>query len=207
MEIQLQELIDKIKHDGVATAESSAAKIISEAEEKAKAIVAQAEAKADSIIKNGKSETERMEKASIDAIRQASRNILISFRDGINAQLNALINSETAKAYNADCLKKLIPETIKSWTAKDEVNDLSILVSEKDLKELESNFKTSLKSEIAKGLEIKSDSSLSNGFKIGVKDGSSYYDFSAESVAALFSAYLNPKTAQIMKEAITQIKD
>ena len=36
---------------------------------------------------------------------------------------------------------------------------------------------------------------------IGVKDGAAFYDFSAEAVAELFSTYLNPRVAAIMKEA------
>ena len=130
MDIQLQELIDKIKKDGVASAESKAQEIIAEAEKKAQAIISSAEEKADSIIKSGKLETERMEKASVDAIRQAGRNLLISFRDGINAQLNALISKETEKVYNSDILKNLIPEVVKNWASKDDVNSLTVLLTE-----------------------------------------------------------------------------
>jgi V/A-type H+-transporting ATPase subunit E len=201
MDIQLQELIDKIKKDGVASAEAKAQEIIAEAEKKAASIISSAEEKADSIIKSGKAETERMEKASIDAIRQAGRNLLISFRDGVNAQLSALIATETSKVYNADMLKTLIPETVKVWASKDDVNSLSVLLSEKDLKELEKDLGAALKEQINSGLEIKLDNSLTKGFRIGTKDGSAFYDFSAESVADLFSAYLNPKTSAIMKEA------
>lgn len=204
MDIQLQELIDKIKKDGVASAESKAQEIIAEAEKKAQAIISSAEEKADSIIKSGKLETERMEKASVDAIRQAGRNLLISFRDGINAQLNALISKETEKVYNSDILKNLIPEVVKNWASKDDVNSLTVLLSEKDLNALEKNLGTALKDQLNSGLEIKVDKNLSTGFRIGTKDGSAYYDFSAESVADLFASYLNPKNAAIMKEAVKE---
>ena len=56
-------------------------------------------------------------------------------------------------------------------------------------------------------LVIKSDASLSAGFRIGSKNGSAFYDFSAEEVAALFSAYLNPKTTEIMKKAAAGISE
>ena len=110
MDVQLQELIDKIKKDGVASAETAAAEIIAEAEKKAAALVEEAHAKAADIIKTAKAETERLEKASIDAVSQAGRNLLISFRDGINAQLAAFIKTETEKAYSAELLKSLVPE-------------------------------------------------------------------------------------------------
>ena len=205
MDIQLQELIDKIKKDGIANAETEKNRIISDAERKAATIVKEAEAKADAMIKAAKAETERMEKASEDAITQAGRNLIISFRDGINKELQALINAETEKAMDKDLLKKLVPEVVKAWAADPEAEGLSVLLSEDDLKALESGFKTSLKTQLSKGLEIKSDSSLSYGFRIGSKNGEAFYDFSAEEVANLFSAYLNPKTTELMKNAASSI--
>ncbi|MBO5236000.1 MAG: V-type ATP synthase subunit E [Spirochaetaceae bacterium] len=205
MDVQLQELIDKIKKDGVASAEASAASIISEAEKKAASIISEAETKAAEIVKQGKTETARMEKASIDAIRQAGRNLILSFRDSISAELNAIISTKTASVYSADMLKTLIPETVKAWAKNTETEDISVLLPAKDVETLESSFKSALKAELAKGLELKADKTLDAGFRIGSKDGSAYYDFSAEAVADLFSAYLNPKTVAIMKEAAQQI--
>ena len=87
MDVQLQELIDKIKKDGVGAAEASAQAIIEDAEKRAEAIIAEAENKALESEKKAKAESERFEKSSIDAISQAARNVLISFRDSILAQV------------------------------------------------------------------------------------------------------------------------
>ncbi len=201
MDVQLQELIDKIKKDGVATAEAEAAKTIAEAEKKAESIVADAQAKASEIIKNAKAETERMQKASDEAIVQAGRNMLLSFKDSLVAELDGLIQAETAKAETKDVLAKLIPETVKAWAKNSEASELSVLLGEKDLKALESSLTAELKSEISKGLEIKLDKTLTAGFRIGVKNGAAFYDYSAESLAEMFASYLNPKVAALMKEA------
>ena len=205
MDVQLHELIEKIKKDGIASAESNAKKIIEDAQKKAESIISDAEAKADSIIKAAKDETARLEKASEDAIAQSGRNLIIAFRDGINKELQALINEETEKVYDKDLLKKLIPDTVKAWSSNLETDELTVLLPAKDLKALESNFKTSLKAKISKGLEIKGDSSLSSGFRIGAKNGSAFYDFSAEEVASLFGAYLNPKVTALMKKAAESV--
>lgn len=201
MDVQLQELIDKIKKDGVAVAENEAGKIIADAEEKAKAIIADAQNKAAEIIKSTKSETERMEKSSEEAIIQAGRNMLLSFKDSLIKQLDTIINAETEKAMSKDVLAKLIPETVKAWVKNSDASELSVLLSEKDLKDLNSGLTSELKAEIAKGLEIKPDKTMTAGFKIGVNNGAAYYDYSAESLAQMFSAYLNPKVAGLMKEA------
>ena len=157
MDVQLQELIDKIKQDGVATAESEAAKIIATAEKKAESIISSANEKAEEIKKTAKAEAEKMEKAGEEAIIQAGRNMLLSFRDSLVGELNVLIQAETAKAESKDVLSKLIPETVKAWAKNTDASELSVLLSEKDLKELESTFTSELKAEISKGLEIKPD--------------------------------------------------
>ena len=201
MDVQLQELIDKIKKDGVTAAEKEAAKIIADANKKSEAIIKDAEAKAEQIKKDAKAETTRMQKASDEAIVQAGRNMLLSFQDSLVQELDGLIKAETAKALSKDTLAKLVPETVKAWAKNSDASELSVLLSEKDLKALEGSLTTALKAEIKKGLEIKPDKTLAAGFRIGVKNGAAFYDYSAESLAEMFAAYLNPKVAGLMKIA------
>ena len=201
MDVQLQELIDKIKKDGVAAAEKDAAKIIADSEKKAEAIIEEAQSKAAEIIKSAQSETIKMEKASEEAIIQAGRNMLLSFKDALIAEFDGLIQEGTEKALSKDVLTKLVPETVKAWAKNSDASELSVLLSEKDLKALEKSLTTSLKAEIKKGLEVKPDNTLTVGFRIGVKNGAAFYDYSAESIAEMFAAYLNPKVAALMKVA------
>jgi V/A-type H+-transporting ATPase subunit E len=201
MDVQLQELIDKIKKDGVAAAEKESAKTIAESEKKAEKIIADAQEKAAESIKNAKIEAEKTEKASDEAIKQAARNMLLSFKDSLVAELDGLIQAETGKALSKDVLGKLIPETVKAWAKNTDASELSVLLSEKDLKALETSFKTQLKAEIKKGLEIKPDKTLTAGFRIGVKNGAAFYDYSADALAQMFAAYLNPKVAALLQVA------
>ena len=201
MDVQLQELIDKIKKDGVTAAEKEAAKIIEDANKKAEAIINDAEKQAEQIAKDAKAETQRMQKASDEAIIQAGRNMLLSFKDSLVEELDGLIQAETAKSLSKDTLAKLVPETVKAWAKNSDASELSVLLSEKDLKALEGSLTSALKSEIKKGLEIKPDKTLTAGFRIGVKNGAAFYDYSAESLAEMFAAYLNPKVAGLMKIA------
>lgn len=201
MDTQVQELIDKIKKDGVASAESQKASIIKEAQEKADAIVKEAQSKADEMVKSAKAEIEKFEKASNDALTQACRNMLLSFQNGLTSELDAFVKSECATVYSKDLLKDLVTTVIKEWTKKTDASELSVLLSEKDCNECESAFKSALKNELAKGLTIKVDKTLDSGFRVGVNNGAAYYDYSAESVATLFAEYLNPKMAAIMQGA------
>jgi len=201
MDVQLQELIEKIKRDGVAAADKESAKKIADSEKKAEKIIADAQEKAAEIIKNAKLETARMEKASEEAITQAARNMLISFKDALVSEFEGIVLEETQSKMSKDVLAKLVPETVKEWSKNTDVSELSVLLSEKDLKDLEATFKKTFKAQIAKGMEVKADKTLSAGFRIGVNKGAAFYDYSAETLAEMFSAYLNPKVAGLMKDA------
>lgn len=201
MDTQVEELIDRIKRDGVAAAEDSASKTISEAQKEAEKIISNAKAEADKIIRQAKDETERLQKSGEDAIRQAGRNLLIAFRDSIQKELSTLVNGEVSSVYSKDMLVKLVPEVIKEWVKNTSAEDVSVLLNEKDLKQVEDGLKAALKAEISKGLTLGVDNSVAAGFRIGVKDGAAFYDYSADSVAELFSSYLNPRIAKLMKEA------
>jgi len=201
MDVQLQELIDKIKKDGVAAAEKESAKTIAESEKKAEKIIADAQEKAAEIIKNAKIEAEKTEKASDEAIKQAARNMLLSFKDSLIKEFEGIILEDTSKAMSKDVLAKVIPETVKEWAKNTDASGLSVLLSEADLKALEAGLKNELKAQISKGMEVKADKSLSSGFRIGVNNGAAFYDYSAESLAEMFSTYLNPKVAALMNDA------
>ncbi|CEM60729.1 V-type ATP synthase subunit E [Treponema phagedenis] len=205
MEIQLQELVDKIKQAGVAPAEEQAAKLISDAEDKARSIIDDAHAEAKQIIQTAKTEAERFDQAAVASIFQAGRNTLLSFRDNLLAQLDAFIKTETLKAYDRDVLRNLIPEAVLAWIKNTGNDDLSIILSPEDADALKNVLLTGLKEKLSSGIEIKADDQVEGGFRIATKDGAAYYDFSAEAVANLFSSYINPRTAEILKTAAKEL--
>jgi len=200
MDIQVQELINKIKKDGIESASEEAVRIKHEAEAEAKQIIEAAKKTAAEITAKGKQDAERFEKAGVAALEQASRNLVLAFKGEIQALLDTLVAGQLAKSYNDDVLKSVIPELIKAWTTKRD-SSLAVLLPEASLNKLRTYFKTKLSAELKKGLELKSDRHLTNGFRIANRDGSAYYDFSAESVAEMLSAYLNPRLAEILKSS------
>jgi len=201
MEIQLQELIDKIKKDGIEAASEEAAKLKREAEAEAARIVAAAQKEAAGIVNRGKIEAERFEKAGNAALEQASRNLILAFKAQIQELLDKLTAEAVSSAYSIDVLKGILPELITNWAAKG-TDSLSVLLSESDLKKLDDNFRAKLVSTLKGGVELRSEKSIDSGFRIVEKDGSAFYDFSSEAVAGLLSAYLNPRLAETLKGAV-----
>jgi V/A-type H+-transporting ATPase subunit E len=198
MDIQLQELIDKIKKDGIESASEEALRLKTQAEEEAKRILDAARREAEDIVAKGKADAERSEKAGVTALKQASRNLFLAFKKEIEALLDRIVAREIDAAYTGEVIKGVLPEILKNWAARGS-DALDIILSEKDRKSLEDFFNTKLAGELKKGVELKTGRNLNAGFRIAEKDGSAYYDFSAESVAELLAAYLNPRLAEILK--------
>ena len=201
MEVQLQELIEQIKNDGVSAAEVEAKVIVDAAKADAEKLIADAQAQADKILASAKSEVERMTKSGEDAIRQAGRNLLISFRESVTRELKAVIGENVSAVYSSESLVQLISTVVESWSNKPDAEEISVVLNSEDLKKLEEALLSALKEKMLKGVTLKANDNLDGGFRIAVNNGSAYYDYSAESVVDMLSNYLSPKVTELLKEA------
>ena len=201
MEIQLQELIDQIKKDGVNAAETEAASILDAARAEAEKIIADAKAEAEKLILNAKVENDRMVKSSEDAIRQAGRNLLITFRESVARELKVIVGDTVTNAYSSDAFEALVVKAVENWTRKSDVEDLSLIVNEEDLKAVEEAALAALNERIMRGVTLKANDNFDGGFRIAVNNGSAYYDYSTEAVVDMLSNYLSQKVTALLKEA------
>jgi V/A-type H+-transporting ATPase subunit E len=201
MDIQLQELIDKIKREGIESAQADAAKLKAEAEAEAGRIIEDAKKRAAGIVAQGEADRVRSEKAGVAAVEQASRNLVLAFKAEIQGLLDKIVGEAVSSAYSVDVVKGILPDLVKNWAAKN-TDSLAVVLSGDDLSKLDDGFRSQLASKLKGGVDFKVGKSLDGGFHIAEKDGSAFYDFSAEAVAALLSAYLNPKLAESVKDAV-----
>ena len=201
MEIQLQELIDQIKKDGVEEAQTQAEAIVNAAKHEAEKIIADARAQADKMISDAKIENERTVKSGEDAIRQAGRNLLISFRESVARELKILVGENVSAVFSSDDFAKLIVDAVSQWAAKNDAEDVSVILNSADLERLESTVLAGLKERMLSGVTLKANDNFDGGFRIASKDGSAYYDYSDEAVVNMLSNYLSPKVTALLKEA------
>lgn len=201
MEIQLRELIDQIKKDGVETAEVEAKAIVDSAKTEAEKIIADARLQADRLLADAKAETERMTKSSEDAIRQAGRNLLISFRESVAKELNAIVGKEVSGVYSSDKIAGIIINVVECWAKKPDTDALEVILSSDDLKLLENALLAGFKERMLKGVTLKAGDNFNGGFRIALNNDGAYYDYSAEAVVDMLSGYLTPKVTELLKEA------
>ena len=201
MEIQLQDLLDQIKKDGVASAQAEAASILADAKAEAEKIVADAKQQADKLIASAKAENQRMVASSEDAIRQAGRNLLISFRESVSRELTAITGEAVTAVYSSEALAQLVIQAVESWAKDPNTDDIAVILTSSDLQKLEQTILAGLKEKMLQGVTLKANDNFDGGFRIAVNNGSAYYDYSAEAVVDMLSNYLSPKVTQLLKEA------
>jgi V/A-type H+-transporting ATPase subunit E len=197
MDVQLKELIETIKKEGVENAEEQSAQIIKSAEEKAQKIIKEAEDKAEAIVKSAREESAKTEMTGKASLKQAGRDLILDVQDRLKAIFSALIERETAGHFDGDTLRNTIEAVVNGW-AKDEESDITVLLPPESLKSLEESFFAKLSAELGSGVEVKPFPNIKAGFRVSEKDGSAYYDFSADSVAEVLAKYLNDRLGAVL---------
>jgi len=202
MDVQLKELIERIKSEGIENAEQQARSIIEEAEKRGEKIIADAEKEADSIRGKAEADARKMEYTGRESLKQAGRDLLITLQQRLQVLFSGVIYGETAEQLKGDQLQKVITQLVDHWN--EDIQNLELLIAEEELKKLDKGLRDKLSAQLSKGMEIKPLQGVEAGFKVSYKDGSAYYNFSAEGVAEIISEFLNPKLADVLKEAVKE---
>lgn len=192
---QIQDLVASIRKDGVEVAQKEAAQIIADAKAQAKEIVSKAQKDANRMVEDAQKEIDTRDQSARSSLQQASRDVQLSLKKSIQEALDHLLVEKIEKTYAGKDLAQLIINVVQ---ALGDSKEKEIQLSEKDFKVLAQSLKSDLSEQIKQGLEIKAVNSVSTGFRISEKDGSAFYDFSAEETAQLLKPFLSPAIAEIV---------
>ena len=200
MDVQLKELLDSIKSEGIKTAEAESAKIISNAEAKAAEIIAAAKKDAEAIKSEAKSEVEKLEASGKAALEQAGRDLVLSIKGTITTLFDQIIKAEVSSAMSDKVLEDGILAILSSW--KGDVEDISVLLDTDTAGKIAKALEGKLAAELKKGVEIKPFPGIDKGFRVTEKDGSGYYDFSASGLGEMIARFLNPRLEAIVRDVL-----
>jgi V/A-type H+/Na+-transporting ATPase subunit E len=200
MEQQLQDLIHKIKTEGVEQADNEAQDIIENAKRDAKDLIKNAKNEAESIVNNAKSETIRIKESGEKSLSQAARDLLIGLRSKITELLDQLVRAEINESLTSSTLVVILEKIAQNWDY-DKHQNLEILLNKNDLEILEKSFLKKLQKIFRKGFLLKPSDSVDKGFFVGEKGKNTFYDFTDQGLAEVLSQYLNPYLSEILKES------
>lgn len=195
MEMELNNLIEKIKKDGVQEAQAKADEIVQKAEAEAEKILKSAKGERDEIIRQAQENSKQFFLASEKALKQSSRDVLLVLRERVTEFFDRIIKQEVEKQLSFEVLKTIIIKAVENFKKEGEL-DIEILVNEADKKKLEKTLFRELVKEAKEKITIQGSKKISNGFRIGKKGEESYIDFTDEALAEAFKRYLNPKLVE-----------
>ncbi|MBN2510278.1 MAG: V-type ATP synthase subunit E [Spirochaetales bacterium] len=200
MDVQLKELLDTIKDEGIKTAEAESSRIIAEAEKKAQELLSAAKTEAEAIKAQAKVDADKMEASGKAALEQAGRDLVLSMKRAITALFDQLIKREVAGAMNDKVMEEGIVALLSAW--KPAADDISVLIDKNSADKIAKTLESRLAAELKKGVEIRPFSAIDKGFRISEKDGSGYYDFSASGLGDMLARFLNPRLEEIVRDAL-----
>lgn len=199
MDVQLNELIEKIKTEGVSSAKEEAAAILAEAQQKRADIIKEAESEAEKIRAKAKDDAQRMEQSGKAALQQASRDLILQVRRSIEAIGEKILQTKISDALNGETLSAVIKSAVEKWDGGE--GQLTVLVSDADAERLGKGLEAELSKLFKAGVELKPFSGITAGFRIGSKESGSYFDFSAREIADMLAQLVNPQVAALVEEA------
>ena len=198
MDVQLKELLEKINKDGVQTAEQKASEIVSAAEKKAASIIEAAKKDAEKIVSDANTDAARAEAGGKAALSQAGRDLVLKTKAELEALFNGIIKTDVEAAMAGKVLEEAVMTVVKGWADKGEY---VVELSAADYEKLGKGLSAKLAAELKNGTEIKPFAGVDSGFRLTDKDGGSYFNFTAEAVAANLAELLNPTLAEILGES------
>jgi len=205
MELQVQELLERIKSEGVDTARAEAGSIIASAEEKARAIVSEAEKSVAELESSAKIRIEAMEKASRLALIQASRDTILALREKVQLFMREAIVATSSEVLDEAFIGKILPEILIAM-AKETKGDITVLLPYEVLMALDSALANRLSKELGRGVQFKPFNSVDAGFRISIENSAAHYDFSAESVAEILASRVNARLGECVKATLDKDK-
>jgi len=184
----LQGLLEKINRDGVEKAEAAAKEILAAAEARAAAMVAEAEAEAARRIKTAEAESEAFKVRAEATVKQAARDVVLSVKDALVAQLESLLVKSVDRALSDEAVvSELVAVAVRELAESGEVSAPAKLAA-------------SLKAKLAAngGFTVVTDDTLGSGFAVRVDNGRVEHAFTVEAVAGELAKRLRPELAKLL---------
>jgi V/A-type H+/Na+-transporting ATPase subunit E len=198
MDIKLDNLIEKIKKDGIEEAEIMRQDALDKAKQEAGGIIDCAKKEAEDIIRKAKDDADKLKRNTENSLKQAARDLVLSLRQEIEVLLSSLLKKQIDKELDAKCVGELIVAVVNKWSPKENVS-LEVLVSAKEQKKISDFVLAALKAQAKDKIEIKAAKSIDKGFMIGIKGDNISYDFTDESILESLKAFLNSTVRDLLE--------
>ncbi len=197
MEANLENLIDKIKADGIQEAEKEAEEKIERAEKRAQEIIGEAEQEAEEIVKKAEREVEQLRESGEEALKQAQRDTILVTKERITDLLDKIFKAEISETLTPEFTQELILKVVE---ALGEGENYEISVSEEDRDKLVEMLFGEAQAEVDdERIDLLPEREVSQGIRVSVKGEDVYYDLTDEGLANYLNEFLNPAIQKVLE--------
>ncbi len=205
MSQQVQELINKIKSEGIDSAKQKASEIEKQAQQKAQDIIEKAQQEAEQIIQKAENESQLKKEKTENALKQSSRDMILTLKKEIKKILDNIIQEDVKEVLSRDRMAQIIAVSINAFLDQGKPDhDIIVTVSEKDQQAIKKSVFTKIKGKVKEGIVFRTSGLLDKGFSISFDAGKSAFDFSDQALAEYLSNFLHAETSQIIQSAVDQ---
>ncbi len=188
---ELQNLLEKIKRDGVDKANAEAAAIVAAAKKEAAALVQEAQTRAADLKAAAEAEAKVYAERAAETIRQAARDTVLKVESSVSAMLVKLLTADINAALSDPAVvAPIAAEAVKALVTGDDNAEMAA----------SSKLVEALRAQLAgKGnFTVVTDEALSTGFAVRLDAGRVEHDFTGTAVAAALAERLRPDLAKLV---------
>jgi len=199
--VGVENLIDRLKTDGVSKGKTEAESIVADAKRQAMSILDAARREADGIVTAAQRESERVRQTATQALQLAGRDALLKLRESFQLQFeNRLRKLVGVELQNADTLSQMIL-AVAGKTRPDEADAvIEVLVPiDPSQPDALTDYVAGLTSEMLRpGVTFGVGEDVTAGVRIKLVDKNVEIDLSDEALASFLGRFLVPRFRQIM---------
>ncbi|MBP5523819.1 MAG: hypothetical protein J6X74_06390 [Bacteroidaceae bacterium] len=195
MENKIQELTEKLLHEGVEKGNAEAEKIIAAAKEQAAKIIADAKAQAEEIAVEAGKNTKAMEANTTSEIKMFASQAINALKSEIaNVVGDKIVKQAVADvAGDKNFMNEFMLKMAEKWAAQED-----IVISTADAASLKALFAKKAKALLDKGVKIEQVNGLKTAFSIQPADGSYKVNFGEAEFEQYFKGFLRPQLVEMI---------
>jgi V/A-type H+/Na+-transporting ATPase subunit E len=211
----VQELIDRLRQEGVASGLTEGERLQAEARVKSMEILDKAKSEAEQILAKARAEAASIEKNGKDALRLACRDVVLRVREAFYEEFKSRLNRLVKhKLSDQKLLEKMILELAAKNRPADN-KDIQVLlptaqISEAELKKEVANiqpgslasFVLGLTADVLRqGLSFDVTNDIDSGVKVQIVEDDVQIELSDKTITIVLLEYLVPRYRAIMQES------
>lgn len=189
---ELQNLLEKIKRDGVDKANAEAAAIVAKAKADAEAMVKDAESKAAAAKAAAEAEAKARAAMAEETIRQAARDTVLKIEQSVTDMLtNVLAKNVDAALSDPAVVAPIAADAIRALVSAGEAAEIAV----------NAKLAEALRAQLASfgNVTVVTDEATQSGFSVRLDNGRVEHDFTGRTVAEALASRLRPDLAALVK--------